>query len=642
MKKHLVAGILLLAALVSSVSALAGETEKPADAVRLDEMTVVATPLIHGNEVDRYGAVSTVVSEEQIRDLNALDIASALRRTPGVTITRYNPVGAFGGGEGGAVFVRGMGSSRPGSEIKTYIDGVPVYMGLWNHPLLDLLPIDPAGSVEVIKGPQPHRFGDAFSAINIVPKTAYGKDTFTTLEAAGGSYGTVSQSIEHGGDLGGFDYYLGEGFRRSDGHRSGGDGRQASLFANLGMDLNDNWSARVFALGLDNAAGDPGPDTGGETDGTYDTGLRMAVVTLANDFGVADGELKFFVNAGEGYWKDQSGDDDENRNDFWFWGLKAHETVRPIDGLELTAGIDQQWWDGNIRNTKDDGTESSVLVPEFSLCMPYASANYLIGDEKGWHAIPSVGARFYSHNKFDDTTAPHAGIVAGYGTTEVHASIAKGVVYPGLEVTMVPPVSSAITKWDELDPEEVWHTEIGIRHTFNAYVRADFTYFHDDGENRYVFTPGRPPSAWSNTEEFDVQGIEASVTVTPTDDIALFASITTQDVDPDNMPYAPDTTVKAGVNWHFAELWTLSADCEYVDDMYALSQSRKTTVANTEKVDSHFLLNARLARAFELPSWSAKGEVFCALENITDTDYEYRPDYPMPGINGMVGARLTF
>mgnify|MGYP000308265566 CR=1 FL=1 len=37
-----------------------------------------------------------------------------------------------GGDQGGAVFIRGMGTSRPGSEIKTYVDGVPFYMPVWN------------------------------------------------------------------------------------------------------------------------------------------------------------------------------------------------------------------------------------------------------------------------------------------------------------------------------------------------------------------------------------------------------------------------------------------------------------------------------------------------------------------------------
>ncbi|WP_265583807.1 TonB-dependent receptor [Chitinimonas koreensis] len=123
-----------------------------ADAVQ-ERIEVVAKPIVEDNRIDDYAASSAVIGERQLRDLGAVDLASALRRAPGVQISRYNPVGAFGGDQGGAVFVRGLGLSRPGSEIKTYIDGVPFYMGLWNHPLLDLLPINGMRSVTVYKSP---------------------------------------------------------------------------------------------------------------------------------------------------------------------------------------------------------------------------------------------------------------------------------------------------------------------------------------------------------------------------------------------------------------------------------------------------------------------------------------------------------
>lgn len=63
-------------------------------------------------------------------DLNVQDLSTALRRSPGVNISHYNPVGSFGGATGGAVFIRGMGSSRPGGEIKTLVDGIPMYMSI--------------------------------------------------------------------------------------------------------------------------------------------------------------------------------------------------------------------------------------------------------------------------------------------------------------------------------------------------------------------------------------------------------------------------------------------------------------------------------------------------------------------------------
>jgi iron complex outermembrane receptor protein len=115
----------------------------------IPQILIVGSPIIEGNEVDSFSGQKTTVTEQQIDDLNAQDLSTALRRTPGVNITRYNPVGSFGGASGGAVFIRGMGSSRPGSEIKMMVDGIPMYMSVWNHPLLDLMSIDPARSIEV-------------------------------------------------------------------------------------------------------------------------------------------------------------------------------------------------------------------------------------------------------------------------------------------------------------------------------------------------------------------------------------------------------------------------------------------------------------------------------------------------------------
>ena len=67
-----------------------------------DRIRVPAPPVIEANQTDRFGFDSTLVTAAQIEDLNAMDLAAALRRTPGVAISRYNPIGAFGCAEGGA------------------------------------------------------------------------------------------------------------------------------------------------------------------------------------------------------------------------------------------------------------------------------------------------------------------------------------------------------------------------------------------------------------------------------------------------------------------------------------------------------------------------------------------------------------
>ena len=137
----------LLAA--AAFAMLAGAAQ--AQTAESQRVEVLARPIVETQRVDPYGALVTDVGEAQVRELNAIDLSSALRRTPGVAVSRFNPVGSFGGDEGGAVYVRGMGASRPGSEIKTYVDGIPFYMGVWNHSLLDLLPI---GGMEAHQRPQ--------------------------------------------------------------------------------------------------------------------------------------------------------------------------------------------------------------------------------------------------------------------------------------------------------------------------------------------------------------------------------------------------------------------------------------------------------------------------------------------------------
>ncbi len=54
-----------------------------------------------------------------------------------------------------------------------------------------------------------------------------------------------------------------------------------------------------------------------------------------------------------------------------------------------------------------------------------------------------------------------------------------------------------------------------------------------------------------------------------------------------------------------------------------------------KRVDDYFLLNARIAYAV-----SNQVEVFVVGENLTDTDYEFRPGYPLPGISGMAGIEV--
>lgn len=617
----------------------------------LEPVHVVSSPIIEDNVVDAFAAQKTVVTEEQMDNLNAQDLTTALRRTPGITISRYNPVGSFGGATGGAVFIRGLGSSRPGAEIKTFVDGVPVYMSLWNHPLLDLLPIDPAQSVEVYKSPQPHLFGNAFGVVNLVPKTAPSEGFSTVVGGAYGSYDTVVVRGEHGGHVAPFSYYVGGAWRRSDGHRDDADGALGNVYGRLGWDINPNWKVQGFTLWNDNYADDPGAEGALSTQrqGRYETRLWLLSAALTNEYERAAGFLKVYRSGGEGDWLDQptstSGVREDLFNDFLFYGVKARERFAFWPGGELVTGLDWDRTEGDYVAYYTDGKKDVWSGHDFTILSPYAAVSHMFGHSQGFHLTPSAGIRYYDHTDFESQWAPHAGVVVGYKDTELHAGYARGVLYPGLDVVVFSEkvIPALKDSWKNLDPEVLDHVEVGLRHRWGSWLSVDITVFRDEGSDRYVVIPPPPfPPVYDNVEDYTLKGVETTATVYPTDRLSLFAGATFLDADPADLPYTPEWTVSAGLNWRLLDRWTLSLDGERVGSMTVREQARRAGVINTQTVDAYFLLNGKISYRFPLPYAKADGTVYVAVENILDEDYEYLPGYPMPGTNVMLGAKLTF
>ncbi len=649
MGKRLMAA-LALAAMVCAGTARAEDAPPPTGrAALLEEEVVVSAPIIEGNEVTRYAGQYTEVTQEQISDLNAQDMSSALRRTPGVNISRYNPVGSFGGAEGGGVFIRGMGSSRPGSEIMTMYDGVPRYNPVFSHPLLDMLPMDPAQSIRVYKGVQPAEFGNAFSAIDVIPKRMTEDGYRTRLFTSYGSYNTFTQGVEHGGKQGGVDYYAGQSVRLSDGHREHSDGQIENYFGRLGYDLYENWNVSWFGNVTRNVARDPGSSLSTGNDGRFYTDDVLNVITLANDYGDADGHIKVYWNNGYANWAGQKGNADTTISDWDLYGLRAREAFRAWEGGEVTAGFDYDVMSGKALFENDNGTSSEFEREDFVLFSPYAAVSHEFGSRDGFYAIPSAGMRFYTHNEFGDQVAPHTGLVFGYRDTELHAGYARGVNYPGLNVAVfsenvIPPIMGGPFRddWKNLDPELVDHFEAGVSQKLWGKVKADLTAFWDEGTDRYAVVQGTP-KRFRNIESFTIQGLEGTLTYTPFADLSVYAGATWLDTFPSDLPYAPEWTFSAGLNWRFLQHFRLSLDAQYVTGEQVLSQGRTENAVNASEVDPYHVVNGRIAYVFDYAPWEIKeAEVYLALENITDSDYEYRPGYRMPGSSATVGLSVTF
>ncbi|HQN39431.1 MAG TPA: TonB-dependent receptor plug domain-containing protein, partial [Thermoanaerobaculia bacterium] len=288
---------------------VAAEAEKPA--VEIEEKIVVtAPPIVEESRYEPLAGTVVEVGARQVDDLAAQDLAAALRRVPGVVISRYNPVGGYGGGDGGAVFVRGLGTGRPGAELSTRVDGVARFAGVWTHPLLDLTGIDGVERIDVYKGPQPVLFGGmSFATIDLLPHRRQSEGIETRIGAAGGSYGTSAFTLRHAGRAGALDWTVAAGARESDGHRQGADGRTQSLLAHVGYELGAGWSAGLTLDAASGKASDPGVK-GAPVPGVrprFETDGVLGVFTLTRRHGTGkqarEGVLKLHLDDGSIDWR---------------------------------------------------------------------------------------------------------------------------------------------------------------------------------------------------------------------------------------------------------------------------------------------------------------------------------------------------
>lgn len=629
--------------------------------VELEITEVIANPIIEENHVDEYSSISSVVTEDQLRDLNALDLASALKRMPGVQISRYNPVGSFGGDQGGAVSIRGQGTGRPGSEIKTYIDDVPMYMATWNHPLLDLLPINGMQSITVYKGPQPQVNGNNFGSINLQTKTAVEEGTHGSGRLSGGFFGTLNEQADLQGKYGDLDFSLAQGYAMSDGNRENGFGELRNVMGKAGYQLNAHWRSEVSFLYADNKAGDPGQYGVTPPIGEYDTIAGMVAANLSHEHGDWNGKFALYHNGGDGNWLDQNayftGFADARSNlmtQYSMDGFRWKEQFSPWQGGTLLAGVDNEWLDGKVTNygAQTGNQVYQVETPTFRLTTPYLALSHELALNKEWIMVPSVGVRFYDHSHYASKASPHAGVSFVSQDLTLYGNVSNGVNYPGIDaaanagaLSNVPfPIFSngylpnfSADGWKNLSPETDDHAEVGLKATPFKTTQIDLSFFIDNIKNRYIFDLSQ--GVYSNYGSYWMRGLELSVKQELIADWTMFAGLTLLNPSIPNLPYTPEQAVTAGVNGPIGPL-LFSFDLQYQSRTWALNRSRNVNEVNDQRVEGFTVANTRLA--LPVQEMGKKGEVFVSVENLFDNSYEYRPGYEMPGIWGQIGVAASF
>ncbi len=643
---HALAPLALIFALGAAVPTHAAEptpTPTPAPTARFTgTVTVEAPPVVESSRLDLLGSVVSSVSARQVEDLNAQDLAGALRRVPGVTVARYNAVGAYGGADGGAIYLRGQGSGRPGAEIVTLVDGVPRFVGVWTHPLLDSLSLDPAEHIDVYRSPQPVLLGSmAFGAVDLIPRRQTGSGFGGRVVGSFGSFQTAVGRAEAGwaGERG--EGWVSASHRASDGHRDNSDGRVDAAAGHGSWALDEHWAVAVDVQHTDAWADDPGMVGAPQTPVVprFADTSDFVLASLRHEHGWGEGSLKLSVDNGSIDWLQWNASPGEPFTTFTDWrnrGARLREKLTPWQGGELVVGLDHDTYGGTSfeRHISGDGPVSDV---EFRTTAPYLAVTQTFGQEV--KVTPSLGARFISSREFGGFWVGQAGVAVEDGRRRWYANAAHGVNLPGVWAAVLYGGYGRGDQWRELQPERIDHVEMGALSDLGAGWRLDLSLFHDRVTDALRFVPPPPPPpAFANIGDYTTRGVEASLHGPLGPRGQLFLGATWTGTDPDTVPNAPDVTLTAGAAWVFRHGVRCNLDAEWIDSQVAVNPRFPAPAA---EVDAYGMVNARIG--VPMPAGlGVPGELFVAGDNLLGADYELRPGYPMPGRSWTVGLEARF
>ncbi len=476
-----------------------GEASADQREVFRDTVTVRDAPIIEGSEVDDFSNLVTTVSDQQIDDLYAQDLTQALRRVPGVVISRYNPVGSFGGGDGGAFFIRGHGSSRPGGEISMLTDGIPRFVGIWTHPLIDVANLDTVHEVDIYRSAQPVLLGNmAFAAVDMASKRRTRTGSGGRFTGSYGTYDTVIGSVEYGGRSDIFDYYLTAGYRRSDGHRDNSDGEITSLSGRVGFRLGDEWDLSVLYEYNSSSVNDPGQAEGPETPivPNYDIGNNFVLATLGYSHGVGNGTIKLYYDAGTLdwlQWDSTAGEPFRSLTDSTNYGIRWRETTAPWTGGELVFGLDNDFYGGEFVERGATGDRNANDLT-FRNTAPYAMLSHSFGGSVT--VTPSVGVRYNDSRYFGSEWGGQAGVTVGFSNHSIYANWAHAFNLPGVYAAIQYGGWGLGDRWQDLSAETIDHLEVGWLAPLGGRWRLDLSLYRDDVENaiRFVAPPPLRPA----------------------------------------------------------------------------------------------------------------------------------------------------
>ncbi|MGB7374807.1 TonB-dependent receptor plug domain-containing protein [Pontixanthobacter sp.] len=605
---------------------------------RTDEAQITVTATGTRSEVEDTGQAVSIITRDEIEDVQGADITRVLERAPGVAFSRN-------GGLGAVTSVRVRGAEA--EQLLVLVDGVRVADPASPSGGFDFgnLQTGNIAKIDLLRGSNSTIWGsDAVAGVLAVTTRA---ETGLSASAEYGArdtfYGTTAGGIET--DL----LYAGlsGSYLTTDGFSSAANGAEADGFEQWDISgrsslyLNDRitlFARGRYAEGELEIDGFPPPAFAfADTDefsktqqyslaagALYDSGPLF----LNAAYSVADTERQNFnpeFGSDPGFTSDGHSDRAELRGEW-----------RPIGPLIVNFGGESEWTSFETGFTARQETRISGV---------YAQLGIEFGRLSG-----HIGARHDDHADFGGATSFGADI--SYEVADdirIKASVGEGFKAPSLFQLFSDFGNAALT------PEQSTSFDLGIAwNNRNDAFYAGATAFKRKGENQIEFIScfgvtsaictdpdnPRPFGTYDNVGNVRAQGVELEAGANPSETFsvrAAYAYVVTENRSAGAANEGNDLARRPNHALTFSADWatplyglTLGGDIRLVSDSF-------DNAANTAKLEGYHLFTLRAS----LPV-TADFELFGRIENVTDEAYQTAAGFGSAGRGAFVGARTSF
>lgn len=605
----------------------------------LDRMLVTAglTPV----EQEKSGRSFTVVTGEELAASQTRHVADALRKVPGVAVSRT-------GSAGGLTQLRMRGAE--GNHVLVMIDGIEASETTAGEFDFGSLIVDDIERIEVLRGPQSAFWGSNATAgvINIITRKG-ARDGFKIGgRSEVGSDGTYlgGVSLSGGGET--YDIAVSAlhrhtgGFNISDfGSEKDGD-ENTTLNGRFTVDLTPDFVIDGTLRHVNRTSDLDSQDyvTGLVLDTYYETATREFFGSLGATLTSFDGALTQKARF--------TGSD--TARDYFAGGVRTswNEGNRVNGTYQATFAFDTAAMDARHQITGGYEWERETFLPNHLTSRLDRATHSLVGEYRGEFAdqVFLNGALRHDFNdRFADATTYSLSAAWKIPNTEtrLHASLGTGVTNPTFfeQFGFVP---ARFTGNPNLKPEESFGWDIGVEQGFfDRRLVIDVTYFNQDLTNEITTSYAGPlPTPVNRTGKSERQGVEIGATVDLMNGATFGGTYTYTDAS-EQAVAGGARTVEIRRPRHSG---SLNAAYVFADDKARVFGE---AIFNSDMLDTDFVTftNVRLkdytvvnvGGSYRL---SEHLEAYARVENLFDTQYEEILNYNTQGRTAFLGVRGSF